>query len=88
MSGFNGRAKLQISARRPSFTTALMPSRSPGEVIAEPASMTSTPRASRFRAIQTFSSGVRLTPGVCSPSLKVVSKNRTSGNKTIPSFHG
>jgi hypothetical protein len=49
----------------------------------------STPRASSLQAIKTFSSVESDTPGVCSPSLSVVSKNRMSllTNKTIPSGH-
>jgi hypothetical protein len=57
--------------------------------MAEPASIVSTPRISSLRAIKTFSSVESDTPGVCSPSLSVVSKNRMSllTNKTIPSGH-
>src|SRR5512137_457321 len=64
-----------------------MPSRSPSEAAADPASMTWTPISESFRAISSFSAGERDTPGVCSPSLNVVSKKRiVSANKAIP--HG
>ena len=39
-----------------------------------PASITSIPNLSRALAIEIFSSGLKDTPGVCSPSLRVVSK--------------
>src|SRR5712691_1178143 len=40
--------------------------------------MTSTPSASSWWANRSFSSGVRLLPGACSPSRRVVSKITTS----------
>jgi hypothetical protein len=40
----------------------------------KPASITSTPRMSSCRARRTLSSTLRLFPGACSPSLRVVSK--------------
>ena len=49
-------------------------SKSPGEAIGKPASMTSTPRAARARAISSFSPRFMLQPGLCSPSRSVVSK--------------
>ncbi len=74
----SARAKLHISADKPSETIFLIPSLSPSEVIADPASITSTPNSSNLMAILNFSSGVRETPGVCSPSLSVVSNILTS----------
>ncbi len=55
--------------------------KSPGEAIAKPASMTSTPICSSSSAILTFSATVIEAPGDCSPSRKVVSKTtmRSSG---------
>ncbi|KON33272.1 hypothetical protein AC477_01705, partial [miscellaneous Crenarchaeota group-1 archaeon SG8-32-1] len=44
------------------------------EAAAKPASMASTPSRSKLSAILSFFSGVNETPGVCSPSLRVVSK--------------
>lgn len=61
-----------------------MDSRSPSEVMADPASMTLTPSSSSFVAMSTLSLLVSATPGVCSPSLRVVSKNRTFSNNIIP----
>jgi hypothetical protein len=40
----------------------------------KPASIASTPNSSNFIAICNFCSGLTETPGVCSPSLRVVSK--------------
>ena len=48
-------------------------SKSPGEAAAKPASIMSTPKASNCLAILSFSLALRLTLGVCSPSLNVVS---------------
>ena len=68
-------AKLKTSALRFSFAISFSASNSPFEDAAKPASIASTPISSSFLAISSFSSGVRETPGVCSPSLRVVSKN-------------
>ena len=60
-----------------SFTaaaTAEIASKSPSELAAKPASITSTLRRSSWRAMRTFSSLVIEAPGDCSPSRKVVSK--------------
>jgi hypothetical protein len=63
---------------------------SPSEAAAKPASRASTPSLSRLSAILTFFSGVRETPGVCSPSLRVVSKifilSGKLMDKVIPHF--
>jgi hypothetical protein len=40
----------------------------------KPASITSTPSFSSWRAISSFSSRFRVVPAACSPSLRVVSK--------------
>ena len=49
-------------------------SKSPLELAAKPASMTSTFRRSSWRAMRNFSSLVMDAPGDCSPSRSVVSK--------------
>ena len=49
-------------------------SKSPGEAIGKPASMTSTPRSTRAWATSSFSARFMLAPGDCSPSRSVVSK--------------
>jgi hypothetical protein len=54
-----------------------MASESPGEAIAKPASMMSTPRAASPWAMRIFSAMVMLQPGDCSPSRRVVSKKKT-----------
>ena len=54
-----------------------MDSLSPSEVMAEPASIKSKPISSSLDAILNFSIEFKETPGVCSPSRKVVSKTLT-----------
>ena len=56
------------------FEMADTDSKSPGEEIAKPASITSTRRRSRQRATSSFSFRFMLQPGDCSPSRNVVSK--------------
>ncbi len=46
-----------------------------------PASMIPTPMSERTSAIWSFSSGVKWTPGICSPSRSVSSQNVISGAK-------
>jgi hypothetical protein len=79
---------LQISALSPADAISETASLSPGDTAANPASITLTPSLSSAFAITNFFSGVKLIPGVCSPSRRVVSKNVTfSGNlsnKAIP----
>ena len=50
---------------------------SPGDEMANPASMMSTPSRSSWRAISIFSWAFSAMPGDCSPSRSVVSKMRT-----------
>ncbi len=52
----------------------LTASKSPLELAAKPASITSTRSRSSWRAMRSFSSLVMEAPGDCSPSRKVVSK--------------
>ena len=47
--------------------------RSPSEITGNPVSIASIPNASNFFAMFSFCSGESETPGVCSPSLNVVS---------------
>ena len=49
-------------------------SKSPGEAMGKPASITSTPRSTRAWATSIFSARFMLAPGDCSPSRSVVSK--------------
>ena len=65
--------KLTISALSPWDVISLMASLSPSDVIAEPASMEFTPISSNFVAILNFFIEFSEIPGVCSPSLNVVS---------------
>ncbi len=73
ISSLRVRARPHISAFSPALAIFLTAVFSPLEVIGVPASITSTPNLSSRSAISNFSSGVRDTPGVCSPSLSVVS---------------
>ena len=74
MSALWVRARPQITG--PSTRRAISPtaSKSPGEVIGKPASITSTPRRASCWAISTFSAVFSEMPGDCSPSRSVVSK--------------
>ncbi len=71
------RARAQMTGPRTSRAMAWTARNSPGEVMGKPASITSTFSRASCRAISSFSSGDRLTPGDCSPSRRVVSKKRT-----------
>ena len=73
ISILTGLAKLHISALRLFSVIVLILFCSSFDVIAEPASITSTPSSSSLNAIFSFSLDVISTPGVCSPSLSVVS---------------
>src|SRR5713226_6574533 len=64
--------------RLTSLETRSTDSKSPSEEAANPASITSTPSLSNWRAIRIFSSTFMLAPGDCSPSLRVVSKILTT----------
>lgn len=81
---------LQISVLSPCWLMSFTACLSPGLTAANPASMTFTPSVSSVIAISSFFSGVRLIPGVCSPSRRVVSKNCTCFgylvNKAIPHY--
>src|SRR5215471_9776378 len=68
------RARLSTSGRFTSLHTRATDSKSPSDDAAKPASITSTPSFSNWRAMTTFCSTVMLAPGDCSPSRKVVSK--------------
>jgi hypothetical protein len=65
---------LATSALKPCLAIRLTASNSPSETAAKPASITSTPNSSRRCAMRSLFSGTRDTPGVCSPSRRVVSK--------------
>jgi hypothetical protein len=90
MSVFTPREALQISALKPASAMSFTASSSPSETAANPASITSTPSSSSLLAMRSLFSGVKDTPGVCSPSRRVVSKTLIfSGkrlDKTIPHF--
>ena len=51
--------------------------KSSGDAAGKPASIISTPKRANCRAISSFSALLRVAPGLCSPSRRVVSKKRT-----------
>src|SRR6266566_169260 len=71
------RARPQITGPSTSRAIACTDSKSPGEVIGKPASITSTPRRASWCAISSFSCRFSEIPGDCSPSRRVVSKIST-----------
>ena len=77
MSCLEVRARPQMTGPSTSREMACTDSKSPGEVIGKPASMTSTPRRASCWAISSFSCWFREMPGDCSPSRRVVSNTRT-----------
>ena len=77
MSLAEHRARPQTTLRETSAAIWRTDSKSPSELMGKPASITSTPIDSRWRAISSFSGSVSVPPGACSPSRKVVSKMRT-----------
>ena len=74
MSFSTARANEQIVDSLICLATVLMDLKSPGLAAANPASITSTPNFSSCLAMRNFSSWVIEAPGLCSPSLNVVSK--------------
>ena len=74
MSARLARASEQTTLFLTVLAISLTAWKSPGEAIAKPASMTSTPISSSSWAILTFSATVIEAPGDCSPSRRVVSK--------------
>src|SRR6266568_281529 len=64
--------------RRTASATCRTPRRSPCDAAGKPASMTSTPSVSSWRASRSLASGDIAFPGACSPSRSVVSKMMTS----------
>ena len=77
MSALWVRANPQITGPSTVREIASTASKSPGEVIGKPASITSTPSRPSCWAISTFSWVLSEIPGDCSPSRRVVSKMRT-----------
>src|SRR5664280_1515643 len=74
MSASTERASAATMGRRTSRAMARTELKSSSEAIGKPASITSTPRVSSFRARRTFSASHIEKPGACSPSRSVVSK--------------
>src|SRR6266576_695728 len=72
------RASAAITGRLTVSATCCTPRRSPCDAAGKPASMTSTPSASSWRASRSLPSGDIAFPGACSPSRSVVSKMMTS----------
>ncbi len=74
MSLIDARHRDTTVARSHCWPMAFTLSKSPGELAANPASMTSTPRRSSCLARVSFSLADMENPGACSPSRSVVSK--------------
>ena len=74
MSSSRQRARPQMIEPRTLPAMAWTASKSPGEAMGKPASITSTPRSTRAWASSSFSARFMLQPGDCSPSRSVVSK--------------
>ena len=72
------RANEQITGPRTSCDMRLTASKSPGELPANPASITSTLSRANWCAILSFSATVSPAPADCSPSRSVVSNMTTS----------
>src|ERR1700694_81203 len=88
-------ASMSLMAARASPATAtpfvrraisLTAARSPGDAAGQPASMMSTLRRTRLSATWSFSSVVKVAPGDCSPSRRVVSKIRITAGSAMISF--
>ncbi len=71
------RARAATSQSRTAAATRATAAASSGEDAGKPASIVAAPKASSLRASSTFSSAAKCTPGVCSPSRRVVSNMRT-----------
>ena len=82
------RARLAItgvSSRWPMLSAiALTLSKSPGEAMAKPASITSTPSSVSASAMRIFSLRFIEKPGDCSPSRSVVSKMMMRSSSSLP----
>src|ERR1039458_3868836 len=76
------------SAFDKALPTAAISSISRLPIAGVPASISSTPAASRASAIASFSSSVNATPGACSPSLSVESLITTRDTLGIRCLHG
>src|SRR6266851_3292802 len=74
MSSRLQRAREAMRAPWTSRAILRMESESPWLAMANPASMTSTPRSASWWAMRSFSSWCMVQPGDCSPSRRVVSK--------------
>ena len=83
MSALWVRARPQITGPSTSRAIASTASKSPGEVIGKPASITSTPSRASCWAISTFSWVLSEIPGDCSPSRSVVSKMWTLSGELL-----
>ena len=74
MSFSTARVRAQMVGQVTALEISTTELKSPGLEMGNPASMTSTPRASSARATCIFSTVLSWQPGTCSPSRSVVSK--------------
>ena len=84
MSASRQRARPQITEPRTLRAISRTASKSPGEAMGKPASITSTPSSTSAWATSIFSARFMLAPGDCSPSRSVVSKQRAKPQMTEP----
>ena len=78
------RARPAITGPRISRAMRSTLSKSPGEAMGKPASMTSTPSSASACAMRSFSSMFIEKPGLCSPSRSVVSKMMMRSAAIVP----
>src|SRR5690606_33077780 len=88
MSSSAARASAAITGRRTSRAILRTAVKSSGELIGKPASIASTPSASSWCAMRSFSAGVMVAPGDCSPSRRVVSNTSTRAIPRVSSVSG
>ena len=86
MSPLAARARPHTTDFFRSLATSCTAAKSPSEAMGKPASITSTPMASRTSATRSFSGTVIEQPGDCSPSRKVVSKMITRSGGAAGGF--
>ncbi len=84
MSARPVRARPAITGPRTCSAISFTLSKSPGEAIGNPASITSTPSSASASAMRSFSCRFMEKPGDCSPSRSVVSKMMTRLSARVP----
>ncbi len=78
------RPAARIFARRPASAIRRTLAASSGLTTGIPPLITETPTSESFSAMRSFSSGVKWTPGICSPSRRVSSQKRMRSGRERP----